>query len=50
MDKEFWVDFQGSIKVKASDWEIAKAKAIGTLGDVGVRYLQIDNVEEIEND
>ena len=49
MDKEFWVDFQGSIKIKASDWEAARDKAIGTLGDVGVKYLQIDEVEEVDN-
>ena len=50
MDKEFWVDFQGSIKIKASDWETARDKTIGILGDIGTNYLQIDDVEEIKND
>ena len=47
--KEFWVDFSGSFKIKASNDDVAKAKVIGTLGDLNVKYIEVNCVEEIEN-
>lgn len=46
--KEFWVDFDCSFKVKASNEEIAKDKVIAMLGDNGDYYINISDVEEIE--
>ncbi len=46
--KEFWVDFSGSFKIKASNEDIAKAKVVGMLGDLNVKYLEVNCVEEVE--
>lgn len=48
--KEFWIDVDCSFKIKASDVEIAKNKAIAILGDNGGRYINVFNAEEIKND
>jgi hypothetical protein len=48
--KEFWVDFSGSFKIKATNEDVAKTRVVEMLNDLSIKYIDVNCVEEIEND
>ena len=48
--KEFWVDFSGSFRIKAPNEDVAKTRVVEILNDLNIKYIDVNFAEEIEND